>query len=159
MSTRIFLAGALVLSGLAACAPIKDVRGYIPDEERVGAIKIGADTRDSVQEKLGTPSSTAAFGDPTWYYISTEQERYAFFHPDVTKRQILAVEFNDDGKVADVRKYGIEDGQVIALVDRETPSRGKEMSLLQQLFGNMGGLPAGMPGSQSGPGRTGGSGD
>jgi outer membrane protein assembly factor BamE (lipoprotein component of BamABCDE complex) len=140
MSTRIFLAGALVLSGLAACAPIKDVRGYIPDEERVGAIKIGADTRDSVQEKLGTPSSTAAFGDPTWYYISTEQERYAFFHPDVTKRQILAVEFN-------------------ALVDRETPSRGKEMTLLQQLFGNMGGLPAGMPGSQSGPGRPGGSGE
>jgi outer membrane protein assembly factor BamE (lipoprotein component of BamABCDE complex) len=159
MSTRIFLAGALVFSGLAACAPIKDVRGYIPDEERVETVKIGADTRDSVQEKLGTPSSTAAFGDPTWYYISTEQERYAFFNPDVTKRQILAVEFNDDGKVADVRKYGIEDGQVIALVDRETPSRGKEMTLLQQLFGNMGGMPAGVPGAQNGPGRPGGSGE
>lgn len=159
MTSRIFLAGALVVSSLAACAPIKDVRGYIPDEERVGAIKVGTDTRDSVQEKLGTPSSTAAFGDPTWYYISTEQERYAFFQPDVTKRQILAVEFNDDGKVADIRKYGIEDGQVIALVDRETPSRGKEMTLLQQLFGNMGGLPAGVPGAQNGPGRPGGSGE
>lgn len=146
------------MASLSACAPIRDVRGYIPDDERVGGVLVGKDTRDTVQSKLGTPSSTAAFGDPTWYYISTEQERYAFFQPDVTKRQILAVEFSEDGKVADIRKYGIEDGQVIALVDRETPSRGKEMTLLQQLFGNMGGLPAGAPGQQSGPGRPGGDG-
>jgi outer membrane protein assembly factor BamE (lipoprotein component of BamABCDE complex) len=155
MSARFLLTGALLVSGLAACAPIKDVRGYVPDEEKLGEIKVGADTRDSVQQKLGTPSSTAAFGDPTWYYISTEQERYAFFTPDVTKRLILAVEFSEEGKVADIRKYGIEDGQIIALVDRETPSRGKEMGILQQLFGNMGGLPAGAPGSQTGPGRPG----
>lgn len=158
MSSRLFFTGALFLAGLSACAPIRDVRGYIPDEEKLGSIKIGADTRDTVQQKLGTPSSTAAFGDPTWYYISTEQERYAFFHPDVTKREILAVEFAEDGKVADLRKYGIEDGQVVAMVDRETPSRGKEMTLLQQLFGNMGGLPAGAPGAQNGPGRPGGDG-
>lgn len=151
-------ASFLVLAGLAACAPIRDVRGYVPDEEKVATVKIGGDTRNSVQEKLGTPSSTAAFGDPTWYYISTEQERYAFFKPEVTKRQILAVEFNDDGKVADVRTYGIEDGQVFALVDRETPSRGKEMSFLQQVFGNMGALPPSAPGSNDGPTRPGGDG-
>jgi len=158
MSSRLLFTGALLLAGLSACAPIRDVRGYIPDEERIGDIQVGKDTRDTVQSKLGTPSSTAAFGDPIWYYISTEQERYAFLQPDVTKRQILAVEFSEDGKVTDMRKYGIEDGQIIALVDRETPSRGREMSLLQQLFGNMGGLPAGVPGSQSGPGRPGGDG-
>ena len=156
MSSRVLLTGTVLLvAGLAACAPIRDVRGYIPDDEKVSAVKIGADTRDTVQAKLGTPSSTATFGDPTWYYISTEQERYAFFHPDITKREILAVEFSEDGKVTDVRKYGIEDGQVIAMVDRETPSRGKEMTLLQQLFGNMGGLPAGAPGASNGPGRPG----
>jgi outer membrane protein assembly factor BamE (lipoprotein component of BamABCDE complex) len=159
MSSRFLLTGSfLIMAGLSACAPIRDVRGYIPDEEKVSAVKIGADSRDTVQAKLGTPSSTATFGDPTWYYISTEQERYAFFKPDVTKRQILAVEFSEDGKVSDVRKYGIEDGQIIALVDRETPSRGKEMSLLQQLFGNMGGLPTGAPGQNNGPGRPGGDG-
>src|SRR6185295_17158399 len=102
--------------------------------------------------------STATFGDPTWYYISTEQERYAFFQPDVTKRSILAVQFSEDGKVADIRNYGIEDGQVIALVDRETPSRGKEMSFLQQMFGNMGAMPPSAPGSQNGPTRPGGDG-
>ncbi len=159
MVSRVLLSGSiLAVAGLAACAPIRDVRGYVPDDEKVATVSAGADTRDSVQEKLGTPSSTATFGDPTWYYISTEQERYAFFKPDVTKRQILAIQFADDGKVNDIRKYGIQDGQVIALVDRETPSRGKEMTFLQQLFGNMGAMPASAPGSNQGPGRTGGDG-
>ena len=159
MSSRRLIAGSvLVMAGLVACAPIKDVRGYVPDEEKVASVRVGADTRDTVQEKLGTPSSTAAFGDPTWYYISTEQERYAFFKPDVTKRQILAVQFSDDGKVEDLRTYGIEDGQVFAMVDRETPSRGKEMSFLQQVFGNMGALPPSAPSANNGPSRPGGDG-
>ncbi|MBL9095841.1 MAG: outer membrane protein assembly factor BamE [Alphaproteobacteria bacterium] len=152
-------ATVLVLAGLAACAPIRDVRGYVPDDEKVASVRVGADTRDTVQDKLGTPSSTATFGEPTWYYISTEQERYAFFKPDVTKRQILAVQFSEDGKVADIRTYGIEDGQVISLVDRETPSRGKEMSFLQQMFGNMGAAPPSAPGSRDSPTRPGGSGE
>ena len=155
---RLIGASVFVLAGLAACAPIKDVRGYVPDEEKVASVRVGADTRDTVQDKLGTPSSTATFGDPTWYYISTEQERYAYFQPDVTKRQILAIQFADDGKVNDIRTYGMEDGQVIALVDRETPSRGKEMSFLQQVFGNMGALPPSAPGSNNGPTRPGGDG-
>ncbi len=160
MASRWLLTGSLlVLAGLTACAPIRDVRGYVPDQEKIASVRVGGDTRESVQEKLGTPSSTATFGDPTWYYISTEQERYAFFQPDVTKRQILAIQFSDDGKVAEMRTYGVEDGQVIALVDRETPSRGKEMSFLQQMFGNMGALPPQAPGSRdSGGQRPGGDG-
>jgi outer membrane protein assembly factor BamE (lipoprotein component of BamABCDE complex) len=155
VSGRLLLGLVFVAAALTACAPIRDVRGYVPDEDKVAEIKIGQDTKETVQQKLGTPSSTAAFGDPTWYYISTEQERYAFFTPDVMKREILAVQFNEAGKVAEVRNYGIEDGQVIALVDRETPSRGKELSFLQQIFGNIGG-----PGTASaaGPGRPGGGG-
>jgi outer membrane protein assembly factor BamE (lipoprotein component of BamABCDE complex) len=131
---------AVALAGFfaAACAPITDVRGYIPDQEKIAKVKVGEDNRDTVQEKLGTPSSSAAFGDPVWYYISSEEERYAFFKPDVTTRHILAVQFNDDGKVSEIRNYGLEDGQVIALVGRETPTRGREMSLLQQLFGSIG---------------------
>jgi outer membrane protein assembly factor BamE (lipoprotein component of BamABCDE complex) len=132
------VAVSAALLATAACAPIRNVRGYIPDEEKVSTVKVGADTRDTVQDKLGTPSSSAAFGDPVWYYISSEDERYAFFGADTTMRQILAVQFNEDGKVGDIRKYGLEDGKVIDLVSRETPTRGREMSLLQSLFGGIG---------------------
>jgi len=154
MTSRWLFGAVLVAAGLSACAPVRDVRGYVPDEEKVADIKVGQDTKTTVQQKLGTPSSTAAFGDPTWYYISIEQERYAFLTPDVTKREILAIQFSGDGKVAELRNYGIEDGQVVSLVDRETPSRGKELSFLQQVFGNIGGPSASS--GPSGPGRPGG---
>lgn len=144
-STALLVATAALLA-TTACAPIRNVRGYIPDEQKVAAVKVGEDTRDTVQDKLGTPSSSAAFGDPVWYYISSEDERYAFFNPDTTMRHILAVQFNDDGKVADIRKYGLEDGKVVDLVSRETPTRGREMSLIQSLFGGIG-----APGSASQP--------
>lgn len=136
-TTALFAATAVLLA-TTACAPIRNVRGYIPDQEKVAAVKVGEDTRDTVQDKLGTPSSSAAFGDPVWYYISSEDERYAFFGADTTMRQILAVEFNEEGKVAGIRNYGLDDGKVIDLVSRETPTRGREMSLLQSLFGGIG---------------------
>lgn len=142
------LAGASALMVMAACAPIRDVRGYVPDAEKVATVKKGEDTRDTVLNKLGTPSSTAAFGDAVWYYISSEEERYAFFTSDTTQREILAVQFNEEGKVTDIRKYGLDDGKVVALVSRETPTRGREMSLLQQIFGNLG-----APGSAAGAGQ------
>ena len=66
----------------------------------------------------------------------------------------MAIQFGEDGKVTELRNYGLEDGQVVALVDRETPSRGKELSFLQQVFGNIGGPSTSA--SPSGPGRPGG---
>ena len=137
VSARLLLSSVVVLAGLSACAPIKDVRGYVPDEEKVADIKIGQDTKETVQQKLGTPSSTATFGDPTWYYISIEQERYAFFSPDVTKREILAVQFAENGKVAEVRNYGIEDGQIIDFITRTTPTAGAESSFLRNMMSNL----------------------
>ena len=44
------------------------------------------------------------------------------------------VEFAKDGKVADLHKYTLADGRVVDLVSRETPTRGRELSLLQQIF-------------------------
>ena len=75
VSGRSLFAAVLVAAGLSACVPVRDVRGYVPDAQKVSDVRVGQDTKQSVQTKLGTPSSTAAFGDPTWYYISIEQEQ------------------------------------------------------------------------------------
>ncbi|MEO1613736.1 MAG: outer membrane protein assembly factor BamE, partial [Pseudomonadota bacterium] len=44
----------------------------------------------------------------------------------------------DAGRVTNVARYGIEDGQVIDLITRTTPTYGREITILQQLFGNIG---------------------
>ena len=130
-----FLAIPLVaIALLVACAPVISQRGYLPDPENEGAIKANADTKTSVQSRLGYASTTATFGNDSWYYISATEKQVAFFKPTVLKRQILAVYFDKNNKVTAVRHYGLQDGHLITFESRETPARGRETTFLQELL-------------------------
>lgn len=145
---------AVTLLGVAACSPVSARRGYIPDAQTVSEIEIGLDDNESVRRLLGSPTSVATF--PTgekglaWYYVSTLTEQIAFFEPDVVERSIVAVYFDEKFTVTDIRRYGLEDARIVDYVSRETPTSGKELSLLAQLFGNIGRYNPG-GGGQAGP--------
>jgi outer membrane protein assembly factor BamE (lipoprotein component of BamABCDE complex) len=121
-------------AALIACAPVISQRGYLPDPDAEATIKSGKDTKSSVQERLGYASTTATFGNDSWYYISATEKQVAFFKPVVLKRQVLAVYFDKQNKVTNVRHYGLQDGHVIAFETRETPARGRETTFLQELL-------------------------
>ena len=132
VSLKLVCGAALAL--LIACAPVVSQRGYVPDPSNEGAIKSGADTKTSVQSRLGYASTTATFGNDSWYYISATEKQVAFFNPTILKRQVLAVYFDNQNKVTGVRHYGLQDGHVIAFETRETPARGRETTFLQELL-------------------------
>lgn len=115
-----------------------DTRGNLPDPETVLQVQPGVHDRNQVVSILGTPSTVATFEDNTWYYISRRTERIAFFKPEVVDQQVLVVKFDDDGLVSEMKVYGLEDSQEIEPVDRVTPTAGRELTVLQQLFGNIG---------------------
>lgn len=131
------LASSLI-GGLTACAPQIELRGHVIEEDILKAIKEGVDNKDSVSESLGTPSTIATFDSDIWYYISTTQRREAFFDPELLERTIVAVEFDRKGNVAATRRYSLKDGRVVEWVSRETPTRGRELTFLEQMFGNFG---------------------
>ena len=55
---------------------------------------------------------------------------------------------NASEKVSFVEEYGLQDGNIIAFNSESTPTRGRELTILQQLFGNLGRLGAGnIPGN------------
>ncbi len=130
-------AAALALAVLG-CAPRMDTRGNLPDPEVLADIKPGKNSRDEVAEILGSPSSIAAFDDETWYYISKRTETLAFFEPEINDRRVVVIRFDDQGIVSDIKFLGLEDGRVVNLVERETPTAGNEVTFLQQIFGNVG---------------------
>src|SRR6185437_12137905 len=119
---------------LLVCTPVVSQRGYLPDPIGEAAIKIGTDTKTTVQESLGDPSTQAIFGGDVWYYISSVERQVAFFDPTVQSRSIMAVHFDKEGKVANIRHYALKDGHVIAFETSETPAKGRELTFLQQLF-------------------------
>jgi len=131
---RIAIVPLLAFAGLLACAPVISQRGYLPDPANEGAIKVGTDTKTTIQSRLGYASITATFGGESWYYVSSTEKQVAFFTPTVLKREILAVYFDKDNKVTGIRHYGLKDGHVINFEKRETPARGRELTFLQQLL-------------------------
>ena len=141
------VAAAAILVLVAACTPMETATGYVPDEDLIAQIKPGVQGPDEVAEILGSPSSVATFTarKNTWYYITRRSEAIAFFKPRVLEQQVVAVEFGADGKVAEVRRYTLADGREIVPVGRTTPTRGKELGLLEQLFGNIGRFNSGAP--------------
>ena len=121
-------------AALAGCTPVISQRGYVQNLDAEAGVAVGIDTKTTIEQKLGDPSVQAAFGADGWYYISQREKEIAFFTPTVLSRQVLAVYFDKDGKVTDMKHYALEDGNVVAFESRTTPTRGREITFLQQLF-------------------------
>ncbi len=138
--------GLLLVSG---CSNNVQVRGNLPDPEVVGEIETGVHSRRQVAERLGSPSAISTFEDRKWYYVGQKTTQFAFFEPEVLERNVLVVTFDGTGKVDETKAYTLADGQIIDPVSRTTPTEGRELTVLQQIFGNIGGN---VPGSILGGG-------
>ena len=122
-----------------ACAPVVGKHGFQVIDVNPKDIVAGTDTKSTVLAQLGSPSAVSTFEDNVWYYISQTTERYTYNRPQVSQRNITAITFNEgDDKVTEVRNLGLEDGQQIAMEQRETPTRGRQLTVLEQLLGNVG---------------------
>ena len=140
MNTKWKTSFAALVLPLALAGCIKDVeqRGNLPKPEMLAQLAPGEQTRQDVEALLGTPSTTAVFDSDTWYYVSAHTTQYAFYPNHEFDRTIYAVSFDERGILKDVRKLDLEDGRNVAIAARETPTKGREYSFLEQLVGNLG---------------------
>ena len=137
--TILLLAVAGVILSLAAgCSARQSTRGNLPTAEQVDLITLGVHGREDVRTVLGAPSVVSTFDGSIWYYVGLRTSQYAFFAPNVIEQQVLIVRFAGDGPVSKISRLDKSDGREVEIVDRETPSAGRELGLLEQLFGNIG---------------------
>ncbi|MBM3482654.1 MAG: outer membrane protein assembly factor BamE [Alphaproteobacteria bacterium] len=148
----VMLIGALLVS---ACEPAIQVHGHMPDDAAFSRITLGATSRDEVVQLMGSPTSVATFDDRRWYYITRKTETGAFDQTDILEQQVVMVEFDEGGFVSAVEKQdGLEQVQEVALVDRVTPTKGRELGFFEQILGNFGGGRLTKKGQQQGPTDT-----
>lgn len=152
--TAVVLALAI---GVSACNPVLRSHGHRYNLGEEPEILVAEDTQQTVLQRFGNPSTRGLFDDDTWYYISATRENIAYLRPATRDRRILAVSFDEDGIVSEVNEYGLDDGRVVAYNDSETPTRGRELSIIEQILGNVGTLPnENFGGEQNLPGGAGG---
>lgn len=148
------LASAVALATLAGgCASIKDHRGYLIDQALVDSVQPGVDNRTSVERTLGRPSFASEFGNPDWYYVSTDTKQSPFGRPQPYQQVILRVRFDAAGNVVAVDKAGLEKHVRLTPTSKKTPTLGRDRGLLEDLFGNIGSVGSGAaPGGAGAPG-------
>jgi len=121
------------------CTPISAYQGFQVVDTKPTDLKVGKDTKSTVLAQLGSPSSVSTFDPNVWYYISQVTEHEAFYQAKTTRRDVVAVSFNkDDDKVAKIDTLSLKDGRLIAFNGRETPTRGRSLSVLEQIIGTLG---------------------
>lgn len=128
---------------LGACTADYRTHGWMPPEEELQQIVPGVDTRGSVEEVIGVPTTSGVLNDSGYYYIESQIRHFAWQAPEVVDRRILAITFDEAGVVDNIVTYGLEDGRVVPLVTRVTRSGDGDIGFIRKLFGNIGGLNVG----------------
>ena len=137
-SNLLRISGIVFLIMLQSCSNKTIITGNLPDPDLLANIEVGQVSKNEVLELLGSPSSKATFNDNDWYYISEKTSTKAFFDPEVIDRKVLIIQFDKREIVKKITQLSLEDGEKIQMVDRITPTAGKEMTILKQIFGNVG---------------------
>lgn len=135
----LFLVGAVLAPlALAGCDSIIDQRGFAATPGSIEKLEIGAQSREDVIRLIGSPSSVATFNPNVWYYISQKQEYYAFFKPAILAQNVMQLQFNETGRLQTIKSYDLKDAKDIDMVSRITPTAGKQLTVLEQIMGNVG---------------------
>lgn len=129
---------ALLGGATFACAPTVRTHGYAPDDALLAEIAVGRDSRATVAQKIGRPVTQSTFDEDAWYYVGSTVEHHMYHAPKVVERRVVAVRFDQNDVVEDVDTYGVEDGRIVDLTTQTTPTHGRELTVLQQVLGNIG---------------------
>lgn len=128
----------LLAGSLSACTATYRNHGYVPTEDELAEVVVGIDTRDSVAESVGTPSSGGVLNDSGYYYVRSRVRHTGLRAPEVIERELVAISFSETGVVENIERFGLQDGRTIRLTRRVTESSISNRGFLRQLLGNLG---------------------
>ena len=129
---------ALILTSAMACTPLVKNHGYIPEEQDLARIVVGQDTRESVTSIVGPPTSGGVLNGSGFYYVQSKFRTLGAFAPQEVEREVVAISFNDAGVVTNIERFGLENGQVVALSRRVTDTGVQDSTFIRQLLSSLG---------------------
>ena len=138
MGARMAAVALGLVLGLASCGEVSRSHGFVPSDDQLEAVVVGRDTRATVETILGIPGSTGLVADEGWFYVRSTFEDGTYRALREVDREVVAVSFDTEGVVTNVERFGLEDGQVVALSRRVTDDNTAGIGFLRQLFGNLG---------------------
>ncbi len=131
-----------LMTALGACTPLYRNHGYVPAEEDLAAILPGIDTRDTVADVVGPPTAGGVLNEGGFYYVRSRFRTFGPFEPREIEREVVAINFDAEGIVRNIERFGLEAGRVVQLNRRVTDDNLRDTTFLRQLLGNIGNFAA-----------------
>ena len=99
---KVVLLSAFLMTFSSACSSDLFIthNGNMPSNERIAQIRVGQ-SKSEILNILGSPSSVVSLDRNQWIYMSSDIKRVAFFAPKEVDRDVLIIQFNDQGKVSE----------------------------------------------------------
>lgn len=135
---RMVLAVMAIGLVLAACSPTMRYHGYAPGDDLLAQIEVGRDTRETVAEKIGQPGMGGVVEGSGWYYVQSDWRQMGPRAAVEVDRQVVAITFDQRNVVSNVERFGLADGEIVALSRRVTDTGPRGMTVLQSIFGVLG---------------------
>ena len=133
----------ILIAAVTACSAVYRNHGYVPADEDLALVEVGKDTRETVGQKIGRPSTSGLLNDVGWFYVQSRYKMVGPRQPREIDRKVLAITFTEAGVVENIARYGLEDGRVVEISRRVTQPNVKGLSFIQQILGSFGRLQAG----------------
>lgn len=129
---------AVCVLTVTGCVAVNRNHGYVPPEDVLAEIIVGVDTKDTVDEVVGSPSASGVQRDSGYYYVASKIRHFGALAPKVVERELVAISFDGAGTVQAIERFGLQDGRAVALERRITDNGTTDRTFLRQLLGNIG---------------------
>lgn len=137
---KVFIALTAIALSLAtvACTPTVQTRGNLVSDIKFERIQPYSSSRADVSQLWGPPTTVAPLDQNTWYYIGETISDKGVRGTELVERRMIRVKFDDQDTVVEVVELDPSKARAIEVVDRKTPTAGKEFTAFQQFIGNLG---------------------
>ncbi|MFD1797613.1 outer membrane protein assembly factor BamE [Paracoccus aurantiacus] len=143
ITIRSFVIALSLSLALTACAPVYRHHGYIPPDDALSQVVVGQTSQAEVESLIGRPTSKGLLEGSGWYYVGSRWRHYGAMPPQEIDREVVAINFTPQGTVANVERFGLEQGRIVVLSRRVTDSGITSISALRQALGTLGNITAG----------------
>jgi len=124
----------------ASCSATFRNHGYTPTDEDLLELVVGVDSRATVDDVIGPPSTSGVLSGGDYYYIRSRIRSFGPFRPEVIERNVLAISFDESDTIANIERFSLADGNIVPLSRRVTDSSVVSSGFLRQLLGNIGNI-------------------
>jgi outer membrane protein assembly factor BamE (lipoprotein component of BamABCDE complex) len=136
MAARVLAAGLMLVMALvtlSACAPQMRYHGFAPADEELAQIQVGRDSRAEVVERLGRPGMGGVLEGSGIFYVQSDWRHEHWRSPVEVDRQVVAISFDGRDRVSNIERFGLRDGEIVALSRRVT-DMGSQPGVLSQVL-------------------------